>query len=80
MIIDEIVLSCSREFFYQQIEKSARQCLAEGIRNVEELIITPQSDLYRTLNTHYNRSNQITVNSFIFMPKNSSIRYDLGSD
>lgn len=56
---------CSREFFYQQIEKYARQCLTEGIRNVDELIITPQSDLYRTLNTHYNRSNQITVSSNI---------------
>ncbi|CAF1266251.1 unnamed protein product [Rotaria sordida] len=50
-----------REFFYIQIEKYARQYLAEGIRNVEDLIITTDSDLYRVLNLHYNRSNQIDV-------------------
>ncbi|CAF3401475.1 unnamed protein product [Rotaria socialis] len=50
-----------REFFYQQIEKYARQCLAEGISNVDDLIITPNSELYRILNLHYNRSNQINV-------------------
>ncbi|CAF0799704.1 unnamed protein product [Rotaria sp. Silwood1] len=50
-----------REFFYQQIEKYARQCLAEGIRYVDDLIVTPNSDLYRILNLHYNRSNQINV-------------------
>jgi len=50
-----------REFFYIQIEKYARQYLAEGIRNIEDLIITTDSDLYRVLNLHYNRSNQIDV-------------------
>ena len=51
----------SREFFYIQIEKYARQYLAEGIRNAEDLIVTTDSDLYRVLNLHYNRSNQIEV-------------------
>jgi hypothetical protein len=55
-----------REFFYQQIEKYARQCLTEGIRNIEDLIVTPNSELYRALNVHYNRSNQITVIIFSF--------------
>lgn len=50
-----------REFFYIQIEKYARQYLAEGIRKMEDLIITTDSDLYRVLNLHYNRSNQIDV-------------------
>ncbi|CAF3153247.1 unnamed protein product [Rotaria sp. Silwood2] len=50
-----------REFFYIQIEKYARQYLAEGIRNTEDLVITTDSDLYRVLNLHYNRSNQIDV-------------------
>lgn len=49
------------EFFYIQIEKYARQYLAEGIRNSEDLIIITDSDLYRVLNLHYNRSNQIDV-------------------
>ena len=51
----------SSEFFYIQIEKYARQYLAEGVRKVEDLIITTDSDLYRVLNLHYNRSNQIEV-------------------
>ena len=51
----------SREFFYSQIEKYARQYLAEGVRHVEDLLVTPNSDLYRILNLHYNRSNQIDV-------------------
>ena len=49
------------EFFYIQIEKYARQYLAEGVRNIEDLLITTDSDLYRVLNLHYNRSNQIDV-------------------
>lgn len=60
-----------REFFYQQIEKYARQCLAEGIRNVDDLVITPNSELYRVLNVHYNRSNQINVRlKFVFFSFN----------
>lgn len=51
----------SSEFFYIQIEKYARQYLAEGVRKIEDLIITTDSDLYRVLNLHYNRSNQIEV-------------------
>ena len=49
------------EFFYSQIEKYARQYLAEGVRHAEDLVITPHSDLYRVLILHYNRSNQIEV-------------------
>ena len=56
----------SREFFYIQIEKYARQYLAEGVRRVEDLIITTDSDLYRVLNLHYNRSNQIEVSEMLF--------------
>jgi prospero homeobox 1 len=51
----------SREFFYSQIEKYARQYLTEGVRHAADLIITSNSDLYRILNLHYNRSNQIDV-------------------
>ena len=49
------------EFFYIQIEKFARQYLLDGVKNMDELIITTNSDLYRILNLHYNRSNQIDV-------------------
>jgi hypothetical protein len=63
-----------REFFYIQIEKYARQYLAEGIRNMEDIIITTDSDLYRVLNLHYNRSNQIDVCEN-FSRKNKKIFY-----
>ncbi|CAF0934729.1 unnamed protein product [Didymodactylos carnosus] len=54
-----------REFFYIQIEKYARQYLAEGVENVDGLVISTDSDLYRILNLHYNRNNQLDVpNSF----------------
>ncbi|KAL3873097.1 hypothetical protein ACJMK2_036256 [Sinanodonta woodiana] len=50
-----------REFFYIQMEKYARQALAEGIKHAEELVVTLDSELYRILNLHYNRNNQIEV-------------------
>ena len=36
---------------------------------MEELIITTDSDLYRVLNLHYNRSNQIEVGENLFFAK-----------
>ena len=63
-----------REFFYIQIEKYARQYLAEGVRRVEDLIITTDSDLYRVLNLHYNRSNQIEVSEMLLSIHSTAIR------
>lgn len=71
-----------REFFYIQIEKYARQYLAEGVRHVEDLVITTESDLYRVLNLHYNRSNQIEVRRSIWLDddkKEKRIFFSLGS-
>ncbi|KAJ8311854.1 hypothetical protein KUTeg_010593, partial [Tegillarca granosa] len=48
-----------REFFYIQMEKYARQAIAEGCKHAEDLVITHESELYRVLNLHYNRNNQI---------------------
>lgn len=70
------LLSLFREFFYIQIEKYARQYLAEGVRNTEDLIVTTDSDLYRILNLHYNRSNQIDVClAFLFHKQNQYILF-----
>lgn len=52
---------CYREFYYIQMEKYARQALAEGVKNVTDLVITTDSELYRVLVLHYNRNNQIEV-------------------
>uniref|UniRef100_A0A0N5A242 Prospero domain-containing protein n=1 Tax=Parastrongyloides trichosuri TaxID=131310 RepID=A0A0N5A242_PARTI len=48
-----------REFFYSQMEKYARQAIAEGIKTREEVIVTPESEIYKQLNQHYNRNNHI---------------------
>ena len=50
-----------REFYYIQMEKYARQALAEGAKSPEDLVITTDSELYRVLNLHYNRNNQLEV-------------------
>lgn len=49
-----------REFYYIQMEKYARQSIAEGI-TAEQVDLTPESELYKILNLHYNRNNQIEV-------------------
>ena len=46
------------------MEKYARQAIAEGIKNPEDIIVTNDSELYRVLNLHYNRNNQIEVLSY----------------
>lgn len=50
-----------REFFYIQMEKYARQALAEGVKSVGDLVVTKDDELYRVLILHYNRNNQIEV-------------------
>lgn len=50
-----------REFFYIQMEKYARQSLGEGCKHHDDLNVTTDSELYRVLNLHYNRNNQIEV-------------------
>ena len=52
---------CSREFYYIQMEKYARQALSEGIKNAEDIHVSIDSELYRVLNLHYNRNNHIEV-------------------
>ena len=52
-----------REFFYIQMEKYARQALSEGVKQAEELAVTPDCELLRVLNLHYNRNNHIEVSA-----------------
>ena len=54
-------LLCFREFYYIQMEKYARQALAEGVKSADDLVVTTDSELYRVLNLHYNRNNQLEV-------------------
>ena len=51
----------TREFYYIQMEKYARQALSEGVKKAEDLNVTDDCELLRVLNLHYNRSNHIPV-------------------
>jgi hypothetical protein len=46
-----------REFFYMQMEKYAKQAIAEGIEHREQIHVTEESEIYKILNQHYNRNN-----------------------
>uniref|UniRef100_A0A095BZ55 Homeobox protein prospero n=1 Tax=Schistosoma haematobium TaxID=6185 RepID=A0A095BZ55_SCHHA len=48
-----------REFYYIQMEKYARVAISEGIRIADEIHVTIESEIYRALNLHYNRNQQL---------------------
>lgn len=50
-----------REFYYIQMEKYARQALAEGVKASTDLVVSSDSELYRVLILHYNRNNRVEV-------------------
>lgn len=57
-----------REFFYIQMEKYARQFLAEGVKSCDEIHVDFDSEIFRVLNSHYNRNNQLEIPaSFCFV-------------
>lgn len=49
------------------MEKYARQALAEGCKHSDDLVVTPDSELFRHLNLHYNRNNQVEVSLSVFL-------------
>ncbi|OQV11994.1 Homeobox protein prospero [Hypsibius exemplaris] len=50
-----------REYYYIQMERTAKQLLADGTQNADEIEVAKDSELYRALNLHYNRNNHIDV-------------------
>jgi len=44
------------------MEKYARQSIAEGL-SADQVEVTTESELYKILNLHYNRNNQIEVST-----------------
>ncbi|NXT56595.1 PROX2 protein, partial [Pluvianellus socialis] len=50
-----------REFYYIQVEKFARQALLEGVVDAGALWVSRDSELFRALNTHYNKGNDFEV-------------------
>lgn len=43
------------------MEKYARQSVSEGVKNVDDIHVSMDSEIYRVLNLHYNRNNHIEV-------------------
>ncbi|XP_062266918.1 prospero homeobox protein 2-like [Platichthys flesus] len=50
-----------REFYYIQIEKFARHALAGGVADVRALTVGRESELFRTLQVHYNKASDFQV-------------------
>lgn len=50
-----------REFYYIQMEKYARQAVAEGVSRADDITVPVDAELIRVLNLHYNRNNHIEV-------------------
>ncbi|NWR71260.1 PROX1 protein, partial [Centropus unirufus] len=50
-----------REFYYIQVEKFARQALLEGVADASALRVSRDSELFRSLNAHYNKGNDFEV-------------------
>lgn len=46
------------------MEKYSRQLLSEGVVNADDIHVSPDSELFRALNLHYNRNNHIEVKLF----------------
>uniref|UniRef100_A0A8R1DUB5 Prospero domain-containing protein n=1 Tax=Caenorhabditis japonica TaxID=281687 RepID=A0A8R1DUB5_CAEJA len=74
-----------REFYYIQMEKFGRQLLAEGVRDRSEIFVTKDSELFKVLNTHYNRNNHIKAPDHLVLVVQETLRefYDaikLGKD
>ncbi|CDS39505.1 prospero [Echinococcus multilocularis] len=63
-----------REFYYIQMEKYARVAISEGIRSPNELTVTVNSELYRTLALHYNRNQQIEIPEYFRVVVETTMR------
>ncbi|KAK0149261.1 Prospero homeobox protein 2 [Merluccius polli] len=50
-----------REFYYIQMEKQARQAVAEGVPHARALTVGRESELFRALNMHYNKASDFQV-------------------
>lgn len=43
------------------MEKYARQAVSEGLKNVDDIHVSDDSEIYRVLNLHYNRNHSAEV-------------------
>ncbi|KAG9344822.1 hypothetical protein JZ751_010511 [Albula glossodonta] len=50
-----------REFYYIQMEKFARHSIMDGVKDMKDLSVTRDSELFRALNAHFNKANDFQV-------------------
>lgn len=43
------------------MEKFARQAVIDGVRDVKDISVSRESELFRALNMHYNKANDFQV-------------------
>lgn len=55
------------------MEKYARQAVADGCKHADDLVVNRDSELFRHLNLHYNRNNQIEVGWMTVHYNNNSL-------
>ncbi len=67
-----------REFYYIQMEKFARQAMSDGVDKSEDLLVIRDMELFRTLNMHYNKSNEFQVACVQPLVKLHFMECDLG--
>lgn len=58
-----------REFYYIQMEKYARQAISDGVTNPKMLAVLRDSEIFRVLNTHYNKGNDFEVSQCTGSPE-----------
>ncbi|XP_071789307.1 prospero homeobox protein 1-like isoform X2 [Asterias amurensis] len=63
-----------REFYYIQMEKFARQAMSDGVDKKEDLLVIRDMELFRTLNMHYNKSNEFQVPESFMSVSTSTLR------
>ncbi|XP_070577803.1 prospero homeobox protein 1-like isoform X1 [Ptychodera flava] len=65
-----------REFYYIQMEKFARQNMSEGVKSPEMLQVSRDSELFKVLNLHYNKSNEFEVpDNFLVVARKTLIEF-----
>ncbi|EHH28047.1 hypothetical protein EGK_18383 [Macaca mulatta] len=66
-----------REFYYIQMEKSARQAISDGVTNPKMLVVLRNSELFRALNMHYNKGNDFEISADHFSKLKTNFLQDL---
>lgn len=65
-----------REFFYIQIEKFVRQQKATGLKKADDIRLSREHELIRSMETHFNKGDEIEV-SFKIVLLFCNLKYNM---